>query len=273
MTNSTPHTRTVTVTTETTGPVDVRLTERGAGRPLLLLHGGAGPVSVAAYADALAAEQPFRVITPTHPGFDGTARPASLTTVAQLGQLYAALLAQLELDDVTVVGNSIGGWVAAELALCGPERIAALALVDAVGIEVPDHPVVDFFSLTFPQIAQVSYYDPDAFRIDPAALPPAAQAVMAANRATLAVYGGERSMGDPGLRARLVGITRPTLVVWGDSDGVVDPDYGRAYAAAIPGARFELLPRTGHLPQLESPGALTALLAEFAVRRAAPSQS
>lgn len=253
-------TRIITLTTDSTGPVELRLTERGEGRPVLLLHGGAGPSSVSGYADALAAALPARVLTPTHPGFDGTARPDALTTVAQLGQLYAALLAELDLSGVTVVGNSVGGWATAELALHDPSRIRAAVLVDAVGIEVPGHPVIDFFGLTFPQIAQVSYHDPDAFRIDPDALPPAARAAMAGNRATLAVYAGEPSMADPGLRDRLAGVRVPTLVVWGESDGVVDPDYGRAYAAAVPGARFVLLARTGHLPQLESPAELTTLL-------------
>jgi pimeloyl-ACP methyl ester carboxylesterase len=257
-------TRTVTVTTGRTGPVEIRLSERGEGRPILLLHGGAGPLSVGGYADELAAAGPARVITPTHPGFDGTGRPDALTTITQVGQLYAALLAELDLDGVTVVGNSIGGWIAAELALTGSSRLAGLVIVDAVGIEVPGHPVVDFFSLTFPQIAQLSYHDPERFRIDPAALPPAAQAAMAANRATLAVYAGQSSMADPGLRARLGGVTLPTLVIWGDADGIADPDYGRAYADAIPGARFELLPETGHMPQVESPDQLTGLLRDFA---------
>ncbi len=70
-------------------------------------------------------------------------------------------------------------------------------------------------------------------------------------------------MVDPGLRKRLTGITLPTLVVWGDCDRIVDSDYGRAYADAIPGAQFQLLPDTGHLPQLESPDRLAAALQSF----------
>src|SRR5262249_26607129 len=174
-----------------TGPVRVTVTERGAGQPVLLLHGGAGPTSVNGYADRLAWDRSVRVLTPTHPGFDGTDRPAGLTTVRHLAGVYAALLEALDLTGVTVVGNSIGGWIAAELGLLRSPRVARLVLVDAVGIEVPGHPVVDFFTLTYPQIAKLSYHDPDAFRIDPDALPPAAQAALAGNRATLAVYAGQ----------------------------------------------------------------------------------
>ena len=76
---------------------------------------------------------------------------------------------------------------------------------------------------------------------------------------SLEVYGG-RSMADPGLTARLAGLTVPTLVVWGEADRMFTPAYGREYAAAIPGATFRLLPDAGHLPQLETPEAVLALL-------------
>jgi pimeloyl-ACP methyl ester carboxylesterase len=68
---------------------------------------------------------------------------------------------------------------------------------------------------------------------------------------TLRTYGG--SMGDPGLRSRLAGVKVPALVVWGDSDQVCTPAYGRVYAASIPDARFHLLTGAGHVPQIEDP--------------------
>jgi pimeloyl-ACP methyl ester carboxylesterase len=102
------------------------------------------------------------------------------------------------------------------------------------------------------QVFALSFHDPGKFRIDPTTLPPAAQAVAAGNRAALAAYAGT-SMSDPGLTRRLGSLEIPTLVLWGESDRIVDADYGRAYAAAIPMARFQLLPDTGHSPQLETP--------------------
>jgi len=136
------------------------------------------------------------------------------------------------------------------------------ALVDSVGAEAPDHPVADFFGLTFPELARLSYHDPERFVIDPDALAPEAQAVLAGNRTALGVYAGA-GMTDPTLLARLTAVTVPTLVVWGEDDGIADPGYGRALADAIPGATFRLLPRTGHLPQLETPDALAEVLAEL----------
>jgi pimeloyl-ACP methyl ester carboxylesterase len=246
------------------GPVPVGYTERGAGHPFLLLHGGGGPLTVAGFADLLAADRHARVITPVHPGFGGTPRPGSLTTVRQLAELYIALLDRLDLTDVTVVGNSIGGWIAAEMAQLTTTRISSVVLVDAVGIDVPGHPVVDFFALSFPEIAQRSYFEPAKFQIDPSAMTPEQQAVMAGNRAALAVYAGDTSMMDATLRDRLASVGLPVRVIWGESDRIADPDYGRALADAIPGADFVLLTETGHMPQLESPKRLVAPVWDFA---------
>jgi len=245
----------------TTTPVSY--TDRGKGHPVLVLHGGGGPQTVTGFADLLAAERPARVITPIHPGFGGTARPDACATVGQLARLYIALLDRLSLDDVTVVGNSIGGWIAAEMALLDTTRIGRVALVDAVGIEVPGHPVVDFFALTFPEIAQRSYYEPDKFLIDPSTMTPQQQAVLAGNRAALTAYAGHTSMMDPTLRDRLSTAALPMRVIWGDHDRIADPDYGRAYANAIPNAEFVLLTETGHLPQLETPKRLLPAVWDF----------
>src|SRR5436190_342889 len=99
------------------GTVEVSFDERGDGHPVLLLHGGGGPLTVGAFAELLATQRPARVITPTHPGFGGTPRSDSLASIADLAALYVALLTDLGVREVTVVGNSIGGWIAAEMAL------------------------------------------------------------------------------------------------------------------------------------------------------------
>ncbi|MGO9559481.1 MAG: alpha/beta fold hydrolase [Acidimicrobiales bacterium] len=245
------------------GPVEITVNDRGQGQPLLLLHGGAGPQSVSGFADLLAETGQFRVIAPTLPGFGGTPRPDMLTSVVGLAAVLVELLRQLEVHNVMVVGNSIGGWITAEMALIGSPRISRIVLVSATGIEVEDHPIADFFSLTMDQVFELSYHDPAAYRIDLSAMPATQQQVMAGNRAALSVYAGS-SMSDPTLRQRLAAVEVPTLVLWGDSDQIVDPDYGRAFADAIPGARYLLLSDTGHVPQLETPHQLLVPIVEFA---------
>jgi pimeloyl-ACP methyl ester carboxylesterase len=248
-------TSTYTVSSPDAGQVDVTVSEYGQGRPFLLLHGGGGPDTVTRFGETLAPAEHVRVLIPVHPGFGGTPRPEALHTIRGLAALYVSLLDQLGLEDVTVIGNSIGGWIAAEIAILNSPRVSRAILIDAAGLEVPGHPVADFFSLTMDQVFALSFHNPGPFRVDPTTLPPAAQAIAAGNRAALAAYAGT-AMTDPTLGARLHDVDVPTLVVWGDSDQIVDPEYGRAFAAAIPKARFELLTDTGHLPQVETPGQL-----------------
>jgi pimeloyl-ACP methyl ester carboxylesterase len=263
---STDTTQELTIDAE--GSIPVTFNDTGSGHPFLLLHGGAGPQSVTAFASLLATTKGGRVITPTHPGFGGTTRPERLDSIKMLARLYGALLDSLELENVTVIGNSIGGWIAAEMGLLGSPRIGGLILVDAGGIEVEGHPAADFFSLTLDEVAQLSYHDPVRFRIDPSTMPEAQRAAFAGNRISLAVYGGQ-SMADPSLRGRLATVTVPTLVLWGDSDRMFDPEYGRAYAASIPGAAFTLLSNTGHVPQIETPEQLLDPIWDFATAQGA----
>jgi pimeloyl-ACP methyl ester carboxylesterase len=257
------NTTVVSVTVDGIGPVPATVTERGEGRPFLVLHGGAGPQSVDGFADLLAAEEPARVIVPVHPGFGGTPRPEGLDSIRLLGRVYARLLDELGLTGVAVVGNSIGGWIAAEIALAGSPRVTGVVLVDAAGLVLPDYPAPDFFSLTMDQVAELSYYRPDAFRLDVDHMPDAVKALMAGNRAALAVYGGP-AMADPGLLDRLPDITVPVLVIWGEADRMIPVEHGRAYSKAIPGARFHVIKEAGHLPQLETPDRLLAAVRDFA---------
>ena len=108
-------TATDTVLVDGIGPVEVSIAEYGSGQPFLLLHGGAGPASVTGFAELFAATHDVRVLVPTHPGFGGTPRPEALHSIPALAALYNTLLDRLDLADVTVMGNSIGGWITAEI--------------------------------------------------------------------------------------------------------------------------------------------------------------
>ena len=239
---------------------DVLVEERGEGRPFLLLHGGAGPATMARFA-VLLAERKAKVMTPTHPGFARTKRPDELKSVRGLAQLYSTLLDRLDLDDVTVVGNSVGSWVAAELALLGNPKVGRAVLTGALGIDVPGHPIPDTSKLTIPEIMALSYYNPKPFLIDPSTLTDEQRAIGASNRVALQAYAP--AMADPTLAGRLGKVTLPVLVISGESDRIADAEHGKAFAAAIPGAKFKLLPGTGHLPQVETPEVLLDTIWDF----------
>lgn len=241
----------------------LRLAEGGAGRPVLVLHGGGGPATVAGVAEHF--EVGHHVLMPTHPGWNGTQRPDWLDSVDELALLYLRLLAQRGLADVLVIGSSVGGWLAAQMASRDTGGLVGrLVLIDGVGVDLPQHPMADFFSLTPRGIAEHSYHDPDRFFVDPATLPAERLTVQRANIAALKALAADPYMHDPKLLARLPHVQIPTLLIWGESDRIATPDYGAEYARAFGNGRLEIVRGAGHLPQLEQPEATLELLDVFA---------
>lgn len=238
-------------------------TETGAGRPILLLHGFTPLAPDAPVLDALG--RLGRVMAPAHPGFGAAPRPDGFETLYDLIQLYAALLDETAAP-VTLIGCSFGGWIAAELALARPRQIARLVLADALGVRFSADPlrrdILDLFNTHPREVTACSWHDP-SLAPDYDTMPDATLVAAARARDALCLYGWDPHMYNPRLGAWLHRIAPPTLVLWGESDRVVTPDYGRAFAAAIPGARFATIPRAGHHPELEQPAAFAAAVAAF----------
>lgn len=242
------------------GTLSLTFTDQGQGRPYLLLHGGAGPASLAGLAAVLAATG--RSVLPTYPGFDGESRPDWLASVAELATVCLALLDALDLRDVVLIGNSVGGWLATELALRASPRCTHLVLLNAVGLDPTpaSGPIVDPLVLSPAERGQYAFFNPA--RSPFAAGPPSP--VLVANQQALHAYAGAPFMHDPTLRARLTQVALPTLVLWGEADRIVTPAYGQQFADLIPGARFELVAQAGHFPQLEQLALTSARIRDFA---------
>ena len=240
------------------------INEAGVGRPILLLHGGGGASTVAGLSQTLSGGA--RVLTPIHPGFEGTSRPASLNSVAALATLYLTLLDRIGVDEIVVVGSSVGGWIGSEMAAQAPDRIKGLVLINATGIAVDGHPLVDVRQLPLPDLMRLAHYDPA--KILAAAPPPSPQqqAIRASNAAALAAYDKGLNGQDPSLRARLSEITTPALVVWGENDGIASSGYGAAYADAFANGVFEPVAQAGHFPHVEQKERVSALISGFLQR-------
>jgi pimeloyl-ACP methyl ester carboxylesterase len=242
--------------------VAVALAEAGTGRTALILHGGGGPVTVQPIAAHLSGT--MHVVVPTHPGWDGTSRPGWLTSIGDLAKAYLELLRAEGRRDVLIIGSSIGGWIGGEMAVRDDGNlVGGLVLIDAVGLQVEGQPIRDFFALDARGVAEYSFHDADRFYVDPATVPAEQAAQRAANMATMRIFAGDPYMHDPELLGRLPQVKAPVLVLWGDSDRIVTPEYGRAFAEAFPDAQFKVIAEAGHLPQLEQPAATFAALDSF----------
>ena len=244
--------------------VELQILRRGAGRPVVLLHGLAPLEPDAAVLDLLAPHA--EIVAPTHPGFGHAPRPDDFDTVYDLVHLYLDLLEHLDDDAVTLIGLSFGGWLAAEIAAACPHRLAKLILVDAVGIKVSDREtpdILDVFNTAPSEVQRRSWHDVRKWGMDYDAMSDDAIVAHARNRDALCLYAWHPYMHNPQLPRWLRRITVPTLVLWGDSDGIVSPAYGRAYSALIPGARFALIEAAGHHPDIEQAAAFAERVVAF----------
>jgi pimeloyl-ACP methyl ester carboxylesterase len=245
--------------------VELALVERGEGRTILWLHGEEGPDPEAPVLDLLAAHG--RVLAPAHPGFGHSPDASDIDTVDDLAYLYLDLLAERGYRDVVLIGSSLGGWIAAEMAVRSPQRLARVVLAGALGIKVGDREtrdIPDIFALHPEEIRRLLYQDPDKARVDYTALSDEQLAVIARNREATALYAWEPYFHNPKLRQRLHRIGVPTLFLWGAEDRFVSAGYyGAAYCAAVPGARLETIEGAGHYPHLDAPDAFVARIREF----------
>ena len=244
--------------------VDLQILRRGAGPPLLLLHGLAPVEPDAPVLDLLAAHA--EIMAPTHPGFGHAPRPDDFETVYDLVRLYLDLLDHLSYAKVTLMGLSFGGWLAAEIAATCPHRLDKLVLVGAVGIKVSDREtpdILDLFNTAPAVVERRRWHDPAKWAPDYDAMSDDALVAHARNRDALCLYAWDPYMHNPRLKRWLPRIAVPTLALWGASDGVVKPAYGRAYSALIPGARFEVIEAAGHHPEIEQSVAFAERIVAF----------
>ena len=230
--------------------------------PLVFLHGAGGHTGWMGFLDALAED--FAVYAPEHPGFGRSDDPPWLDEVGDLAFFYLDFLETLRLDRVHLMGTSLGGWIAAELAVRNQNRLASLTLVGAVGILADGHPIDDIFRMSVEENLRRFYADPeraarrlqDMAKID--------MTLATKNRLTVGRLAYRPRFYNPGLAKWLHRITVPTLLIYGDKDGLVPPRFGEAYRAAIPGSRLVVLEDAGHAPFDEQRDAFLAAFRAFA---------
>jgi pimeloyl-ACP methyl ester carboxylesterase len=255
--------------TLTVGGVALEVFSGGQGAPLLVLHDCEYLNARYPFLEALAGS--FSVLAPSHPGFGDSELPQDFDTVDDLAYFYLDLLRSLPAGPVHLVGLGLGGWIAAEMAVRCTHDIDRLVLVDAVGIKVSDRTdrdVADTFVVGPRELLGLAWHDPAAGERQMklpglGSLAEAELVTLLRNRQSAALFTWKPFMHDPKLRRRLARIDRPTLVLWGERDRIVRPEYGRAYARLIPGARFQTIPAAGHYPHLERPEAFVAAVAAF----------
>lgn len=251
------------------GMFSTSVLEGGDGRPLVYLHGtwpleledGGGP-----FLRALAADH--RVIAPRHPGFGESTGNERLLDLQDLLYYQLDLLDQLELYDLPLIGHSLGGMIAAELAAAQPQRFPKLVLIAPLGLWNEAYPVPDFFTYGPAQIAEALFADPELPLAAAIASPPkegdeliAYHVERAKSLATSAKY--LWPIPNRGLGKRLHRARMPTLLLWGEQDSICPPRYADDFRGLIPHARLEIIAGAAHLPQVEQAERTAAVVGGF----------
>ena len=246
----------------------IRLLRGGTGQPLLFLHDTLSAPWSAAH-DQLA--QHGEVLVPIHPGCLGSTDLEDMDSMEDLVFHYLALWAALRLDTrPLLIGASLGGWLAAEWAVRYPDMLRGVVLVDALGLRVPEAPAADLLRLEPAQMRATLFAAPAtplAQQLVPDVPDPEAMEGFLRARQTFARFAWQFP-DNPKLSRYLYRVHTPTLVIWGDQDGVVSTAHGHAYAAGITSAELVVLQQCGHLPHIEQPEAFVNTVVQYLARLA-----
>jgi pimeloyl-ACP methyl ester carboxylesterase len=202
----------------------------GRGRPLLLLHGEEALEREAPFLDLLASDR--EVIMPSPPGFGRSQRPDWVSAPDDIAYVYLEWLDRLGLRGIDVLGCSLGGWIALEMATKDARVFSFMP---------PD------------EVARRRWFDPKKGQRDYKAMPEEGLAIIARNNESFARFCWEPYMHNPKLKHRLGRVKAKTLFIWGENDGIVTPAYGRTFADHVPGATITIIPQAGHYPHVEQP--------------------
>ncbi len=240
--------------TVTVGQAKVQMFSKGSGPALLLLHGASGHPGWQPYHEALARN--YTVYAPSMPGFNGSPRPDWVYTITDVAHFNLELAQQMGLDQYILMGSSMGGWVAAEMAAMCHHNLKALVLVDAVGIRPSQGEIAEWFMVSAQARLKLRFYDPaqvpnyDQYARD---LTPEEREVDHSNREMASRLCWKPYMHNPSLPHYLKKVSTPTLIVWGKQDAIVPAVCAEQYKEALPNATVRVIDHCGHSPAIEKP--------------------
>jgi pimeloyl-ACP methyl ester carboxylesterase len=243
----------------------LHLLRGGQGEPLLILHGAGGNRGWLRYLQALS--QRFQVYAPDHPGFGTSDRPGWTESVADLACFYLWALEDLGLSRLRVIGFSMGGWLAAEMAVMCPHLFERMVLVGAAGVKPTQGEITDIFLLSPADMTAKMFYDPkqapEYDQVYGRPPTPEEQEILNRNREMAARITWKPYMHDPRLPSLLRRLRLPTLIVWGRHDAIIPVSCGEVYHQNIRGSRLVVMEQCGHAPQIEKPQEFVSIVSEF----------
>ena len=236
------------------GRFTIEMEVLGSGDPLLFLHGAGGLLGNDPFLEELA--QDFKVIAPHLPGYGESTGGEEIDDVIDAALFYHELMDAMDIPSAHLVGYSMGGMLAAEVAALDVHRVRKLVLAASAGLWLDDYPIADIFTAQLYELPALLFHDPNS---------PIAQAIMAlpSDPQALGAMYLERTkrfamaskflwpIPDRGLKKRAYRIAAPTLALWGESDKVIPPVYGVEFTRLIANCRHRIIKEAGHMLMYE----------------------
>ena len=246
--------------------VSVRMLRAGSGPPLLFLHGANGLPGWLPFFETLS--KSFEVIVPEHPGFGTSDDPPWIRNTGDLAMYYLDFLDALGGDKVHLVGQSLGGWTAAEIAVRNTSRLATLSLLAPAGIRVKGVISGDNF-IWDPEEGVRNLFHDQSFADKQLAVTPTDEEadILLTNRFAAAKFGWEPRWFNPALERWLHRIHVPTLVLWGENDKLFPKDYAKRWGERVPNSKVEIIPSCGHIISVEKADVAAQKILAHAGRR------
>jgi pimeloyl-ACP methyl ester carboxylesterase len=242
--------------------VTIKLHRAGRGSTVLFLHGAGGAPQWLPFFDTLS--EHYEVLVPEHPGFGESDDPQWIRSMPDLAMFYLDLIEAMGLDHIHLIGNSLGGWLAAEILIRDRARFRSLVQLAPAGIRIKGVPCGDNFIWGPEEAVRNLYHDqPFADRI--LGLQPTEEQVdlMLKNRFTVAKLGWQPRWFNPDLEKWLHRIKLPSLIVWGADDKIMPPANAALWQERLPDARLVMLNACGHLPHVEQAPTVARHVCEF----------
>jgi pimeloyl-ACP methyl ester carboxylesterase len=252
-------------TTIRVGDIGVHTWVGGHGDPLLVLHGAGGNRGWTRWLQHVA--EHFTVWAPTHPGFGRSGNAEWMEGIDDLARFYLWFIDAAGLGRPHLLGHSIGGWTAAEMAAMSPGSIDRLVLVAPVGLRPDTGEILDVFYHSPAQLRDLTVHDsktiPEWDALFGRPLAPAEAEIAERNREMTARLTWKPYMHNPRLPHFLPRVANPALIIWGREDRIVPVVCGEQYRRLLPNAALTVLERCGHLPPFEQPDAFARLVTDF----------
>jgi len=230
--------------------VQISTLRQGQGQPLLFLHGANGASAWLPLFEELS--NAYDVIVPEHPGFGLSDDPDWIKSIPDIAMFYLDFLEQLKLSNVALVGTSLGGWIAAEVAVRSSTTLASLTLVCPAGVRVRGTPIADTF-MWGPEESVRNLFFNQAIADRMLSVKPTEEQLTALlkNRFSTTKLAWEPRGFNPDLEKWLHRIKIPTQVIWGSEDKLIPAAYAEKWKENIPHATVSVLQECGHLPHIE----------------------